>query len=96
MTFSTPHPYGKNAEIAYEVSVPGAKEIALFFDKMEVEPFYDFVYYLDRAGNTILRTSDAYDQDFSPTIQGDYVKIVLRSDDSVEKYGFDLTGVAYR
>ena len=96
MKFSTPHPYGKKAEISYEVNVPGAKEIALYFDKMEVEPFYDFVYFLDRNGNTITRTSDIYDADFSPTIWGDYVKIVLRSDDSVEKYGFDLSGVAYR
>lgn len=96
MSFSTPHPYGKKAEISFEVYVPGAKEIAVFFDKMEVEAFYDFVYFLDRSGNTITRTSDAFDADFSPTISGDYVKIVLRSDDSVEKYGFDLSGVAYR
>lgn len=96
VSFSTPHPYTKKAEISYEVSVPGAKEIAVFFDKMEVEPYYDFVYFLDRNGNTITRTTESFDADYSPTILGDYVKIVLRSDDSVEKYGFDLSGVAYR
>ncbi len=96
MSFSTPHPYAKKAEIIFEVSVPGAREIAVFFDKMEIESFYDFVFFLDRNGKTLATSSETYDAGFSPTILGDYVKIVLRSDDSVEKYGFDLSGVAYR
>lgn len=93
---STPHPYGAKDSLEYEVQVPGAKQIALYFERFEVENFFDYVYLITGDGQVVGKMTDVNDDDFSPVIEGDYVKIVLRSDESIEKYGFDLTAVAYR
>lgn len=96
ISFSTPHPYAKKAEITYEVNVPGANEISLYFSKFDTERGYDKLTFFDRSGAKIGEMHGAMDDSFSDVIKGDYVKIVFKSDDSVEKYGFDLTKVAYR
>lgn len=96
LAISTAHPYGKKANEVFEVEVPGAKEIALYFEKFETEKGYDKVSLVDRNGNILAALSGSLDDSFSPTIAGDYVKVIFTSDDSVEKYGFDLTKVAYR
>lgn len=96
VSFSTPHPYTKKAEITFEVNVPGATEISLYFSKFDTERGYDKLTFFDRNGVKIGEMHGANDDTFSDVIKGDYVKIVFKSDDSVEKYGFDLTKVAYR
>ena len=96
LQISTPHPYPGKQDLTYEVSVPGAHQISLFFQKFDIEHFFDTVFLTDRNGQLVGRMNDEFDAVYSPVIQGDYVKIILRSDDSIEKYGFDLTGVAYR
>jgi hypothetical protein len=76
--------------------VDGAKEISLYFAKFETEADYDKVTFYDRAGNKIGEMTGVNDDTFSPNIPGDYVKVVITSDDSIEKYGFDITKIAYR
>ncbi|PIS11743.1 MAG: subtilase [Bdellovibrio sp. CG10_big_fil_rev_8_21_14_0_10_47_8] len=96
VNISSLHPYESKSTEAFEVEVKGAKEIALFFAHFETEKNYDRVTVFDRAGNQIAQLSGVNDDTYSPTIPGDYAKIVLTSDDSVQKYGFDIFKVSYR
>jgi len=93
---SSLHPYAKKSNAVFELSVDGAKEISVYFSKFETESGYDKVTFYDKAGNKVGEMSGVNDDTFSPNIQGDYVKVVLTSDDSVEKYGFDISKIAYR
>lgn len=96
VSVSSAHPYAKKSTEAFELSVDGAKEISVYFSKFETESGYDKVTFYDRAGNKVGEMSGVNDDTFSPNIQGDYVKVVITSDDSVEKYGFDISKIAYR
>lgn len=96
LAISTPHPYPKKTEMTFEVSVPGATEIALYFEKFDTERGYDKLTFFNRAGVKVGEMHGSFDDSFSDIFAGDYVKIVFKSDDSVEKYGFDLTKVAFR
>ncbi|MBX3019274.1 MAG: S8 family serine peptidase [Bdellovibrionaceae bacterium] len=94
--FSTPHPYVKKELIEWELSIPGATQMALYFSKFQTERTYDTLTLKNRAGQTIAVLSGSMDDSFSPIIAGDYVKLIFKSDDSIEKYGIDITGVAFR
>ena len=96
VSVSSAHPYVKKTKETFELDVPGAKEIALYFSRFETERNYDKVTLYDRAGNKVAEMSGNYDDSFSPAISGDYVRIVFTSDDSVEGYGFDITKAAFR
>lgn len=96
LAISTEHPYAKTTSETFEVSVEGAKEIALYFERFDTEKGYDKVTLYNRAGESVAVLSGTMDDSHSPVIPGDYVKLVFTSDDSVERYGFDLTKVSYR
>ncbi len=96
MSISSAHPYLPKANESYEVTVPGAHEISVYFEKFETERTYDKVTMYDRENNKIGELTGLNHQTFAPIVRGDYVRLVLTSDDSVQKYGFDLTKVAYR
>jgi thermitase len=93
---SSAHPYGQDIEEKYDIEIQGAHEIAVYFEKFETEKGYDVVYFYDRSGKLVGSMSGSQDETYSPPIQGDYVRIVFKSDDSVEKNGFDITKAAYR
>lgn len=93
---STPHPYTSKSNLVYEVSVPGAKQIAVYFSKFDTERDYDKVEFFDAAGKKVATMSGKNDDSYSPVIEGEYVKIVFTSDDSVNRYGFDITKAAWR
>lgn len=93
---STPHPYKSKTTETYEVSVPGAKEIALYFERFNTERAYDVVQLQDANGKVVGEMSGNNDGTFSPVISGNYVKIIFKSDDSVNYYGFDITKAAWR
>ncbi|MEZ0390980.1 MAG: S8 family serine peptidase [Pseudobdellovibrionaceae bacterium] len=96
LAISSAHPYKGGTEETYEVEIPGAKEIALYFSRFETERGYDKVSLFNRAGEKVTDLSGSMDDAYGPVITGDYVRVVFTSDDSVEKYGFDLTKVSYR
>lgn len=96
LNFSTSHPYKAKENFSYEVSVAGAKEIALFFPRFDTENGYDTLKFYNRAGELVGTMMGTNNETWSPVVNGDYVKIVFQSDDSIQKYGFDLTLVGYR
>lgn len=95
-TFSTPHNYKKNSSITIEVSAEGASEFSIYFPRFETESGYDILTAFDKTGKKLFELSGNQDDSYSPVISGDYVKLVFTSDDSVEKYGFDISKLAFR
>lgn len=96
VSVSSPHPYKDKANDTFEVRVPGAKEFSLYFEKFETERGYDILQMFDAKGTLIGQISGNNDGNFSPVITGDYVKLVFKSDDSVNYHGFDITKAAWR
>lgn len=96
LSISTPHPYVKNSNLSWEIRIDGAREIALYFEKFDTERGYDKVSLYNAEGVKVAELHGANDDTYAPVVAGDYVKVVFTSDDSVERYGFDLTKAAYR
>lgn len=96
VSVSSKHPYDDNTKEEYEVSVPGANQISLYFEKFDTEREYDKVELYDAKGNKIQTLSGVQNDSFSNIIDGDYVKIVFSSDNSINRYGFDITKAAWR
>lgn len=94
--YASASPYVKNTNETYEVRVEGATEFALYFEKFDTEANYDTLQ-LVAADGTVLQTLSGNNDDvFSATVTGDYVKLVFKSDASVEKTGWKITKVALR
>ncbi|KYG62543.1 subtilase [Bdellovibrio bacteriovorus] len=95
LSISTAHPYANNTRQEFEVTIPGAKRIALFFSKFKTEVDLDKVELFDRAGTKVTEIFGRNDGEYSLPVEGDYVKIVFSSDGSVNDYGFDITRAAW-
>ena len=89
-------PYVKNANETYEMNFEGATEFSLYFEKFDTEANYDTVQLIDATGAVIQTLSGNNDDSFSAPIKGSYVKIVFKSDASVEKTGWKISKVAVR
>ncbi|WP_413559227.1 S8 family serine peptidase [Bdellovibrio sp. HCB209] len=93
---STPHPYTGKSKLTFEVGASGAKQIAIYFEKFDTERDYDKAEIFDSTGKLVQTISGKADDTFSAVIEGDKATVVFTSDDSVNRYGFDITKVAYR
>ncbi|MGZ3780351.1 MAG: S8 family serine peptidase [Pseudobdellovibrionaceae bacterium] len=93
---SSSHPYKEDTKEEYEVRVPGAKQISLYFAKFDTEREYDKVEIFDASGAKVDSISGKNDDTFSAVIDGEYAKVVFTSDNSVNRYGFDITKAAWR
>lgn len=93
---STEHPYKPMQKNVWEISVPEAKEISVYFSRMDTEYRFDVVNLYDVSGKLVQSVSGENSDSFSEVIKGNYVKIVFVTDKSVEKYGFDITKIHYR
>lgn len=93
---STAHPYSKNFSQTWEIEVAEANQIALYFSNFETELKYDKLSFYGRDGKKITEMSGAQGATWSPAIIGNYVKIIFTSDDSINKYGFDIERIGFR
>lgn len=93
---STAHPYAANTLETYTVHVPGAQRVSAYFAKFQTENQFDVVKFKDAQGKVVGEWSGTHDGEYSPVVEGDTLYIEFKSDNSVEKYGFDITRVAYQ
>ncbi len=96
LAISSEHPYKSSVVQEWEVSVTGASEIALYFSRFDLENRYDYIELYDASGALLSKYTGAMDESFTDVIKGSYVKVVFKTDNIVNHYGFDLTKVAYR
>ncbi len=96
LAFASASPYLKNANETYNIKVDGAKEFAVYFEKFDTESQYDTVQIYDAKGTLVQTLSGSNDDFISATVTGNAMKIVFKSDASVEKMGWKITKAAYR
>ncbi len=96
LAISSEHPYKDKTSAEWEISIPGAKQVALFFENFETELNYDKVTFYDAKGVKIGQMHGGASGSWSETFNTDYIKMVFKSDDSVSKHGFDLTKAAWK
>ncbi len=90
------HPYDHNAKEAFTVSAPGARQIAIYFEKFQSEAKYDVLKIKDSTGKVVEEISGNNDDNFSVVIDGDTANLEFSSDDSINGFGFKISKVAYR
>ena len=90
------HPYKEKTRTEFQVEVPGANQIALYFSRFETEAKYDKLEIYDSAGKLVETISGQNDNSFSQVITGSSAKLVFISDDTVNKWGFEITKIAYK
>ncbi len=93
---SSIHPYTNDLSQSWEMEVPGAQTISIYFDKIKTEKKFDEIQIYNSQGVLVQSLSGEHNGVFSETIQGDKVKIVLKSDSSITDYGFDISQIAWR
>lgn len=93
-SLSTEHPYGNEMSVEYTISVPGAKRMAVHFDRFETENGYDKVEFIDGTGKSYGTISGTRNGQFGPVINGDTVTLKFTTDKTVTKYGFDVDFIA--
>jgi subtilisin family serine protease len=93
---STPHPYPVNYEDEFVVDVPGASHIALYFSDFNLENRYDKLTVEDEDGNKLAEYTGNIGESFSDVFSVSKVVLKVKADKSVQKYGFDITKVAYK
>ena len=96
LSVASESPYQKNTNQTFNVKVDGAKEFAVYFEKFDTEGTYDTVEIMDSTGKVVQTLSGSNDEVFSASVKGDTMKIVFKSDGSVEKTGWKITKAAYR
>lgn len=93
---STAHPYPDSYSNKWTISVAGAKQISVYFERFQTESGYDILTIKNGKGQVIDQLSGTNDDTFSVVIEGDTAELEFKTDDSINYYGFDITKVAYQ
>ncbi len=96
LNISTEHPYQDNSVKTWEVEVPYAKQISLYFEKFKTEENFDKVTITDRKGTVVAVFTGTLNDLWTDPIEGNYAKITFTPDKTKNDYGFDLKKVVYR
>ena len=75
--------YTGNYDNTTTITMPGYTSVAVYFSKLYTEPYYDFVYIYDEAGNEIHKLSGFLNNSSEFRVPGNKAKIVFISDYSV-------------
>jgi hypothetical protein len=89
------HPYDNDTDKTWTVSVPGAKYIRLHFEKIDTEMRFDSLTIAGPHGEAVDLVSGTEDNYTSEYFQGDTLVIHLKSDNSVQHWGFKMDKVQY-
>ncbi len=93
-TFESAHPYKENFTDSKTFTVPGAKYIRLKLKKWELESGYDFLE-ISSAAEQVQKLSGSGADGFSEYVEGDTLKIVFKTDVSVNKWGFLINEIQF-
>ncbi len=94
--YASASPYLSNTNETTVVTVDGAQQFSLYFEKFDTEGSYDTLTILDSANNTVQVLSGSNDDVYSAAITGSKATLVFKSDSSVEKSGWKITKIAIK
>jgi len=87
------HPYGMKQDQTWTINAPGAKFIRVIFERLETEANYDKVFVGDAQGRSVEELSGKVNNHTTDYVEGDAVKIRLKSDESVAGWGFKISKI---
>lgn len=90
------HPYEANTVQEWVFTQAGAVDVSIYFERFETEVGYDKVEFQDAAGTVYGTWSGKHDAKFSPSVPGDTIKVVFKSDRSVNGFGLIMSQLAFR
>lgn len=82
------HPYPKSYDNTWTITEPEARQIRIHFSKLETEVYFDRVYIYDKDDIEITRYDGTQNDIWTPWVEGDTIKVRLKADSSVQKFGF--------
>ena len=84
------HPYANFYDNTWTITEPGAKQIRIHFSSLETEARYDLVYIYDGMGVQIAKYDGYYEDIWTPWVDGDTIKVRLKTDQSNIRDGFTV------
>ncbi len=87
----SPHPYPNNYDNSWTITHPGAARIRVFFDYIEVETGWDYIYIEDADHVVYESITGIHDDYWSVWVPGDTLVIHMVSDFSITWWGFNAT-----
>ncbi len=92
-TTESEHPYKNSADQTFTISSPGAKFMRVIFERVETERNYDKVSVQTAAGETVDEITGTVANYRSEYVRGDKILIKLKSDGSVNGWGFKVAKI---
>lgn len=82
------HPYTNYYYKTWVITEPGASQIRVHFSRLDTQAGHDYVKILDKNYKQVSVYSGSYNDEWTPWVSGDTVRIKLITDGSVTDYGF--------
>ena len=89
----SPHPYINYYDNTWTINKSGYSNIAVHFDRIDVEDGWDFIYLYNAQGNFVQVFTGSYNDIWSISIPGDTIKVRLVTDGSITDWGFKIDQV---
>ena len=90
------HPYVDNFYKIYEIKVPEAKYIRVKVKKYDLETNYDKLFITDAKNGLADTITGAGENYVSEYVEGDTVKVTLKTDRSETRWGFYINEIEYQ
>lgn len=92
---STPHDYQPSTDAIWTIVHRGATYLKVYFSRFDTEENYDFVVVTDKQGNVADQITGPMAPFWSYVVEGDTIHIHFKSDNDINRYGFDSDKYAY-
>jgi hypothetical protein len=89
------HNYANNFDYTWTITKSGATQIRCYFEKIDVENNYDYVYVYDYNNAQLHKLTGGPMSGWSAWSYGETIKVRLDTDYSVTDYGFKVTQIEY-
>ncbi|MGE4233757.1 MAG: S8 family peptidase [Bacteriovoracia bacterium] len=86
------HPYGNKTVQTQELTFPKARYMRAHFTKIEMESGYDYIKVQDKNGDTMEYLTGKKTDFYSEPVDGNVLKVVLESDRTIDKWGYEIDG----
>jgi thermitase len=92
-SFESLHPYHNSTDESFSVTVPGARFIRAYVERLELEPRYDFLTVMDDAGNVIERLNGTMANYATDHAAGNTLKFRFTSDNTITAWGYRISKI---